>query len=45
MKVVNVKMCEEEHAQLKRDAHKHEMNVSEYIRWLVENEHERKKED
>ncbi len=29
---------EEERDQIKRDAHQHNMNVSEYIRWLIEKE-------
>ncbi len=31
---------EEERDQIKRDAHQHNMNVSEYIRWLIEEERE-----
>ena len=37
----NVKLTEEENQQLKRDAYAHGMNVSEYIRWLVEKEREK----
>lgn len=33
-----IKLTPDENAQLKRDAHKHEMNVSEYIRYLIEKE-------
>ena len=33
-----VKVTDEEKSLLKKDAHKHEMNVSEYIRWLIEKE-------
>lgn len=36
----NFKLTKEEDAQLERDAHAHNMNVSEYIRWLVERERE-----
>ncbi len=32
----------EEFEQLKNDAHRHEMNISEYIRWLIEKQ---RKED
>lgn len=35
-----VKLTPEENAKLRRDAHKHEMNVSEYIRYLIEKERE-----
>lgn len=35
-----VKLTPEENKQLKSDAHKHEMNVSEYIRYLIEKERE-----
>lgn len=31
---------EKEREQLKKDAHAHNMNVSEYLRWLVKKEHE-----
>lgn len=31
-----------EYEQLKKDAHRHEMNISEYIRWLIDNQ---RKED
>ena len=34
----NFKLTEVENQQLKRDAYDHGMNVSEYIRWLVEKE-------
>lgn len=34
----NVKLTEDENQQLKHDAYAHGMNVSEYIRWLVEKE-------
>lgn len=29
---------EDENKQLKKDAYAHEMNVSEYLRWLIERE-------
>ena len=34
----NIRLSEDENRQLKADAHAHGMNVSEYIRWLVEKE-------
>lgn len=37
---INLRTTEEERDQLRKDAHRHEMNVSEYIRWLVERERE-----
>ena len=36
----NVKLTEDENKQLKLDAYAHGMNVSEYIRWLIEKERE-----
>lgn len=40
MKQILVNISEKEHILLKKDAHKHEMNVSEYVRWLVKKERE-----
>lgn len=37
-KTMLICISDKEKAQLKKDAHKHEMNVSEYVRWLVEKE-------
>lgn len=34
----NIKLTEDENNKLKAEAHAHGMNVSEYIRWLVEKE-------
>lgn len=34
----NVKLTEDEKKQLKKDAYAHLMNVSEYLRWLIERE-------
>jgi hypothetical protein len=31
----------EEFEQLQKDAHKHKMNVSKYLRWLIEAEREK----
>lgn len=36
----NIKLTEEENKQLAHEAHKHDMNVSEYIRWLINKERE-----
>jgi len=36
----NIRLTEEENRKLKADAHAHGMNVSEYIRWLIERERE-----
>jgi hypothetical protein len=36
-----VKATEQEKEQLKKDAHRHEKNISEYLRFLVEKERER----
>lgn len=33
-----VKLTEEENEQLKHEAHQHDMNVSEYVRYLIEKE-------
>ena len=38
-----LRTTDEEKAQLKKDAHRHEMNISEYLRWLVEKQ--RKEDD
>lgn len=38
-----VKLTPEENEELKQDAHRHSMNVSEYIRYLIEKEKERSK--
>lgn len=40
----NIKLTEEENNQLKADAHAHGMNVSEYIRYLIEKEREKGRE-
>lgn len=40
----NVKLTEDENKQLKLDAYAHGMNVSEYIRWLIEKEREAQNE-
>lgn len=40
----NIKLTEGENKQLKLDAYAHGMNVSEYIRWLVERERETQNE-
>lgn len=38
-----VKLTPEENEQLKHEAHQHDMNVSEYIRYLIEKERTEKK--
>lgn len=38
----NIKLTEDENNKLKADAHAHGMNVSEYIRWLIEKERNEK---
>lgn len=37
----NIKLTPEENKQLEHEAHQHDMNVSEYIRWLIGKERER----
>lgn len=34
----NIKLTEDENEQLRNDAYEHKMNVSAYLRWLVERE-------
>ena len=41
----NFKLTEDENKRLKEDAYAHKMNVSEYIRWLIEREREKGRED
>lgn len=36
MEWVNFKVKEGEREKLKNDAHAHRMNISEYLRWLIE---------
>lgn len=38
----NIKLTEDENKQLKADAYAHGMNVSEYIRYLIEKERNEK---
>ena len=38
----NIKLTEDENEQLKNDAYEHKMNVSAYLRWLVERERVRR---
>ena len=42
MECINLKVKEGERERFKKDAHRHEMNISEYIRWLIEKQ---RKED
>lgn len=41
MEIINFKITSEEKIKLKKDAHSHEINISEYLRWLIEKEHDR----
>ena len=41
MEWINFKVKEGEREKLKNDAHAHRMNISEYLRFLVEKERER----
>jgi predicted DNA binding CopG/RHH family protein len=42
----NFKITEQERQQLKQDAHRHGMNISEYLRFLIEKERQdMRKED
>lgn len=41
-KYIMVKATEQEKEQLKKDAHRHEKNISDYIRWLIDKQ---RKED
>ena len=41
MEWVNFKVKDGEREKLKNDAHAHRMNISEYLRFLVETERER----
>ena len=46
MEWVNFKVKEGEREKLKNDAHAHRMNISEYLRFLIENERQdMRKED
>ena len=38
MEWINFKVKEGERERIKNDAHAHRMNISEYIRWLIEKE-------
>ena len=42
MEWVNFKVKEGERERIKKDAYRHEMNISEYLRWLIEKQ---RKED
>lgn len=35
---MQIKVEPEEREQIRHDAHQHDMNVSEYVRWLIEKE-------
>lgn len=40
-----VKLTDDENKQLKKDAYAHLMNVSEYLRWLIQREREKSNEE
>lgn len=42
---VNIRMTEAERERLKKDAHRHEMNVTKYLKWLIKREREDMKND
>lgn len=42
---VNFRVTAEEKERLKKDAHRHEMTVTEYLKWLIEREREVMKND
>lgn len=42
---INFRSTEEEKERLKKDAHRHEMTVTEYLKWLIEREREVMKND
>lgn len=39
---MQIKVTAEERERIKLDAHRHNMNVSEYVRWLIQKEREKK---
>ena len=45
MEWVNFKVKEGEREKLKNDAHAHRMNISEYLRFLIEKERQYKRQD
>ena len=42
MPMIPFRVTPHERDQLKHDAHQHDMNVSEYIRWLIQKERDAK---
>lgn len=42
MKLISFSILESDIEKLKHDAHHHDMNVSKYIRWLIEKERKQK---
>ena len=42
MEWVNFKVKEGEREKLKNDAHAHRMNISEYLRWLIDKQRKEK---
>ena len=45
MEWVNFKVKEGEREKLKNDAHARRMNISEYLRWLIDNERKKSEND
>ena len=45
MEWVNFKVKEGEREKLKNDAHAHRMNISEYLRWLIDKQRKEDKEN
>ena len=45
MALIHIRLSEEEKEKLQHDAHMHEKNMSEYIRWLIFQERFKNKGD
>lgn len=45
MEWINFKVREGERRAIRRDAYRHEMNVSQYLRWLISKERERQNDE
>lgn len=45
MEWINFKVRNGERGAIRRDAHRHEMNVSQYLRWLIARERERQSDE
>lgn len=42
---INFRATKEERERLRKDAHRHEMTMTEYLKWLIEREREGMKND